>query len=150
MNEHTIQEGNRIIAEFWGYKLQPADTGWRYFFRGYVEHYYIENCNHPVYKNRTHRTLLKNMRFDIDWSWLMPVVEMIERMGYSLDNSATVRFNPLDNYDTSKIEYVCDISDNKKELVVDSFFSYPEKETKILATWFAVVQFIKWHNNKTK
>ena len=148
MKQEIINEGNRLIAEFVGYKLQPADTGWKYLFRGYREHYYIENSDYPNTSPKYRRILLKIMPFDYDWNWLMPVVEKIEKMGYSVDNRATFNYNNFNNSDTPIVEYICIISNSN--IVANSRDYYPTKESKILATWFAVVEFIKWHNDKIK
>jgi hypothetical protein len=54
-------EDNKLIAEFMGF--QKTSIGW----------YDADECLHE--KDNTFDTL----RFNVDWNWLMPVVEKIER-----------------------------------------------------------------------
>jgi hypothetical protein len=55
-------ENNKLIAEFMGF--QETSIGW----------YDADECLHE--KDNTFDTL----RFDVDWNWLMPVVERIEQV----------------------------------------------------------------------
>jgi len=98
MKDKEIEEGNKVIAEFW-FNESELNEGQQYTFH--------EN-----------------------WNALMPVVEKIEEM------NNTVRIQDV----------VCDIS-----IIGGNSISYWRKESpKILNTWKAVVEFIKWHNENNK
>lgn len=133
ISANDIMNGNRLIAEFWGYKLQPADTGVAYWFRGYKEHYYIENHNHPTYGNKTHRILLSEIRFHKDWGWLMPVVEKIE----NIRDNGWRKYLVMIGDDWCAIE----TKSTPSERISTAFLS-----DKLLSTWAAVVEFVKWYN----
>jgi hypothetical protein len=93
MTTEEILEGNKLCAEFWGYNLVPSDTGWRYYFRGYKEHYMIQNHNHPVYKNNPHRILLKNMKFHSDWNWLISVITKCKKLDSVAYLGSDIQYN---------------------------------------------------------
>lgn len=66
------------------------------------------------------------LKYHYDWNWLMPVVEKIEN---------TI----VDNIELStQIE--------GSSCVVLGTHIFCESDTKIEATWLAVVKFIKWYN----
>ena len=76
--------------------------------------------------------------YDKSWDWLMPVVEKIESIIFNEDNSFNVTIGS-GNY--------CVIQDSHGE-VYDSVEDY--KESKLLTTYSAVVDFIKWYNENFK
>lgn len=70
-------------------------------------------------------------KFDTDWNWLMEVVDKIDSLGYIFKlqgNSATFFKNKT----------------FKEPIWNDSFIG----NTKIEATYNAVVEFIKWYNEQ--
>jgi hypothetical protein len=110
-------ENNKLIAEFMGF--QETSIGW----------YDADECLHE--KDNTFDTL----RFDVDWNWLMPVVEKIESIVFDDNNSFNVTIGST-NY--------CVIQDSNGD-TYDSVEGYGE--TKLLTVYKAVVGFIKWYNN---
>jgi hypothetical protein len=70
--------------------------------------------------------------YSTSWEWLMPVVEKIESMG----GDVTIHFAS------------CDINYKKGEFVILTHAT--EGDKKRLATWKAVVKFIKWYNENKK
>ena len=78
------------------------------------------------FENSKHNTYHK------DWNWLIEVVEKIESLGYRID---------ISKWENSQY---CGIYLNGKKI------SGNETNTKIEAVYNAVVEFIKWYNNKNK
>lgn len=86
--------------------------------------------NIPIFENEyqmvTHNNMcygIDELKYDTDWNWLMPVVEKIESLGIVVE----IREN------------VCYIE--------TSLGNYSELEdTKLQATYKAVVKFINWYN----
>lgn len=76
---------------------------------------------------------INNLEFHKSWDWLMPVIEKIESLGYFV----------MINKWTSVYE------DEKRRTIGDlNFLINKEKGSKIENTYKAVVEFIKWYNNK--
>lgn len=65
MTEQEILEGNILIAEFMGWEVQKDIKNLWYSNNG------SESISRP-----------SSMEFHSSWSWLMPVVEKIESLGY--------------------------------------------------------------------
>lgn len=86
--------------------------------------------NHPDLGTKGDFSYLK---YHTSWDWLMPVVEKIENILLSTDNSFNV---------TIGCGIYCTIQDAYGELI-DINTCEP---TKIEATYKAVVEFIKWYN----
>jgi len=57
----TIEDGNKLIADFIGLEKKESYGGIRYFY------------------NNAYST---DLRFHVSWDWLMPVVEKIASKGY--------------------------------------------------------------------
>lgn len=69
---NTIQENNKIIAEFLGYvNTTPTDKDFN-----------IYEGENKVLPNLIETNFEK--RFHTDWNWLMSVVEEIERLGFEV------------------------------------------------------------------
>lgn len=66
-----------------------------------------------------------------DWNLLMPVVEKIETLGFNVNI----------------VSIWCDVE--RKTMKVD-LITEADGETKIQATYKAVVEFIKWYNNQNQ
>ena len=122
----TTTENNKLIAEFMEYV--------------HVTHYVYRipkmAYDEPDFDNRTINVVdtfsvyFDDMKFDTDWNWLIEVVEKIE----ALENKrfkVEINFNMCNIYDGLNFE--C--------------FEYIGT-TKIEAAYFAVVEFIKWHNER--
>ena len=105
----TIEENNKLIAEFMGYS-QP----------------------HPDYPTSTYwykegSSPMAVLLFDVNWDWLMEVVEKINNTG---------RFEVVIQ------KGLCYVSDESNELTL----SCPASNT-LEAVYQAIVEFIKWYNN---
>jgi len=77
---------------------------------------------------------IEDLQYDSSWDWLMPVIDKIELEGYYIS--------------ITKSNITC-----CKDFVISPIFSYYFKEhekamSKLDATWFAVIEFIKSHYKK--
>ena len=75
---------------------------------------------------------LDKLKFHSNWNWLMEVVEKIESLGYWIEILGGV-------HNVCRIGITNNIED----------FIYLDNETKIEAVYMAVVEFIKWYNEKS-
>lgn len=87
----------------------------------------------------------------IDWNDIMPVVEKIEELGYSVEifKSASFRepdkiwhrciIERMENWNVSGLDLVTKKREEK--------ICYIKTDSKIVSTYKAVVEFIKWHNS---
>lgn len=138
-----IQEGNKLIAEFDGWKLRSEnfvnsdrDTfpWWEKFVNGKV----VRTYHHDI--------LLAKGRFEFgsyhsSWDWLMPVVEKIE----DLENGSAF-------FVEIRISW-CEIGVNTQYAMafdIDMPTIKRREDVKILAVWKAIIDFIKWHNEQNK
>ena len=132
MSEQEILEGNKLIAQFMGYKYIPFDetkpknspVGWWKDNRVGIINKIEKN-----YLCRKHTDL----NYYSSWNWLMPVVEKI-------DDMKDVRVNDITIGVTSTIIYA--------RSKTNSFFKQQNHsgETRIERTYNAVIEFIKWYN----
>lgn len=67
---------------------------------------------------------VEHLQYNNNWSWLMPVVEKIESLGYEVD----------------VYKHACEIN-------VEDMIRW-EAESKIEACYKSVVEFIKWYNRQ--
>jgi len=106
-------------------KLIAEFLGWKKkahnFFESPIQGHYDDNFPN-------------NLHFHESWSWLMSAVEKIETLGYWMEISDTF----------------CTISNNRIGIKYLKSDILMHKESKIEATWFAVVEFIKWYNKHNK
>jgi len=103
-------EDNKLIAEFMGF--QETSIGW----------YDADEC---LYENDN---TFDTLRFNVDWNWLMPVVEKIENYndGCTLVTIEDERCH-IDTQNGYKVDTVC--------------------AAKISAVYDACCGFIEWYNN---
>lgn len=137
MQEQEIIEGNKLIAEFMGGKYIQEYDEWNFHLTDFG--YKIGNGEE------------KALKFNSSWDWLMPVVEKIEQTKpfYSVSNEAKFWYDDeTDTVDKSRLQYVTIISDSMYRILINSANYYPERSDKKIATWVAVVEFIKWYNKK--
>lgn len=129
-----IYDGNKLIAEFLGMLLDDTNH-----FKIPVEFpiiiYSVKGGN---------RIPTEWLKFYTDWNWLMPVIEKIESIydefhGYFgvhiTSNSCTIQGTKL-RLDKDNPHY--------------AYFADWYANTKIEATYIAVVNWIKWWNQKQK
>lgn len=125
MNKQTI-EGNKLIAEFMG-----AEFGKTPYERGEQDVLkYIEVTHglqvHPWSK----------LEYNSNWSWLMPVVDKIYKMG----NQICI------NYYTASGVIECMIY----HLGINDPTIQSQSGDSIKSVWQAVIDFIQWYNTKPK
>lgn len=121
MTQEKIIEGNRLIAEFMGWQkhINTEDTWW------------FPNL-YPFYNDGHGETTyhITEARFHESWDWLMPVVEKIEDLDLGLP-------------DVLITGHVCIITNNLYDLRIDI-----PGDSKLDATWQAIVKFIEWLNSE--
>jgi len=128
--------GNRIIAEFMGYKFnaypdlkhnnitKPNETEWYYASWDLVDF---------------EEQIKKKLQYHTSWDWLMPVVEKIEAIVFDIYTGFSV--------DVRK-KY-CVIYCHYKSMQDGCVYQTPygfTPDSKINATWLAVISFIQWYN----
>ena len=125
-------ESNRIIADFIGavqtYKPYVNTDDMEYDMYGVIPT--IEDG-----ENEKHYFLPQEMLFDTDWNWLMVVVEKIENIEDE---------NRCSKYNFEMVQTFVEIIDNNNSDTIVEI----DKNTKIQATYKAVVEFIKWYNEQ--
>lgn len=142
-------EGNKLIAEFMGYKKCQFNYG-RYElpFRE-LENDLINGEKYGAYfieGRLRYEFLPEEMKFHYSWDWLMPVVEKIESLTYINDNNETdYWFFKKGNH---CVGFWLDTWGKPYQVkgVEDHTYSFRLQETLIQSTWLAVVEFIKWYN----
>lgn len=121
MDKQTIEEGNKLIAEFMEWKIDNSFPD-----------------KDRVYRNEKALELDTTFKYHSSWEWLMPVCEKIESLGYYV----------------SIEKECCGISSpypKEEERTGLCFIVNPiTKESKILAVYEAVIQFITHHNTINK
>ncbi len=128
MKTEQIFEGNRLIAEFMNVYLQNT-----------------VNLPKWYYKNKSNNLIIlgDELLYHLSWNWLMPVVEKIESIkdtyhGYFgvhiISNNCTIQ--------------ATNFKSNKPIANPPYYFADYTLNSKIESTWHAVVEFIKWYNNK--
>ncbi len=114
----TIEENNRMIAEFLGWK------------KGHPEILELRWADEWFYE-ATRKTTKGYLHFDTSWDCLMPVVEKIERLGFTIEKN----FQRIDG------DYQCLITKGN-DILFQEF-----NESSITAMHYVVVQFIEYYNN---
>lgn len=119
----TTQEGNKLIAEFMGWKIGRNLPGDIRFQTNWFD---TDGLRKGAY-----------LQFDNSWDWLMPVVEKIHHMGciieidYSLVTSCRI----------------CVIGKKEQKafnLVADNNGGHES----IYAVWLSIIKFIEWYNTQ--
>lgn len=122
----TIEEGNKLIAEFMGAKLN-CESGLEVNF----------HMNEFGYKIGNGDETFNSLKFHKSWDWLIPVVEKIENTELSniKNNTALVNICLVG----------CSIKFNNKERLP----ILTNADNKLKAVYKAVVAFINWYNEQT-
>jgi hypothetical protein len=155
MTREEIKSGNALIAEFvdltphgmFSNELQaPDEFGWMAVRVNVAADYLKEDGEFESFEHL--------FEFHSSWDWLMPVVEKIENID--------IRNN---GYDFPKVKLMgdhCEIFTfatyrgtsfywKKYYSITGTFHNHPNQcESKIEAVYKAVVEFIKWYNEKIK
>lgn len=140
----NIQESNKLIAEFMGYKYYLD----KLLFTGYTYESEIFSKN-PIFTNNCidsldiiniNKDCIIDPDYNEDYNTLMEVVEKIESIYsdfhgyftvYISGNSCTIQGSKLDT---------------RPENSVYAYFNDSYAKTKIEAIYIACVRFIKWYN----
>jgi hypothetical protein len=110
-------EGNKLIAEFMGYKyFQSPYDGWGF-------------CKDE--KDMSTWLRSNNILYHSSWDWLMSVVEKIEQ-----------NYTPVEILDLQ-----CTIG---RTIYNPDNIQVCSNNSKLDATWQAVIQFIQWYNSQVK
>lgn len=129
MNKEILG-GNKSITKFM--EIKPTEWGGMYSI----------SQDHCTCRESTPEKALDGFasiaKYHKSWDWLMPVVEKIESIIFNEDNSFNVTIGST-NY--------CVIQDSHGE-VYDS--TEDSKESKLLTTYSAVVEFTEWYNENFK
>lgn len=133
MDKQEIIEGNKLIAEFMGWTIEPG----------------MEEDKDPYYNwnKGFSMALLSDLLFHEKWDWLMPVVDKISSLcAYENGTGITV----LSLHLLSNNQWRCHINYRKKYNGLNSEHKSIDiiKESLIKATWIAVTQFIQWFNSQ--
>lgn len=122
MEQQKINEGNKLIADFLNWDKHESNP----------DVYWIPNL-YPYYHKEDERQTgattdrLENMRFHIEWNWLMPVWKKLSHLVYEYRHAL------------SKEDYISAHIFTKQ--VIDSF-----QRTDLESAYENIVEFIKWHN----
>ena len=108
----TTEQKNRLIAEFMGVIR----------YRPYGD--YID-INGDAYE-------VEDLNYKTSWDWLMPVVEKIERLGFTIEKN----FQPVDN------DWQCLVVKGN-DILFQEF-----NEQSIQAMHYVVSEFIEWYNEQ--
>ncbi len=115
----TIEQNNRMIAEFMGGKYTYGNTN-------------VPLSVNLIYIPKRGSNMFAQLEYNSSWDWLMPVVEKIELLGYSVEKN----FQRIDNDWQTLITKGNDIL----------FQDFAEKS--IDAMYCTLVQFIEWYNEQ--
>jgi len=140
--KEEIVENNKLIAEFMGSELETTckyndheddvpKPHYRYdnFTKKMMQHYCVRMGNIG------HFVTPEGMKFNKSWDWLIPVVEKIG----NLDFHAQVIIS----------NNCCKISTNRNTTNDPLYFELLKtNENKIEAVYEAVIEFIKWYNER--
>lgn len=73
-----------------------------------------------------------SLEFNSNWSWLMPVIEKIHKLGYTINMMMTERQTTTTVYTKFGVA------------------SNGDKSTLLESTYISAVEFVKWYNQKNK
>jgi hypothetical protein len=120
---------NKLIAEFMRYPKKQINKG----IARLEENKYVWGQTYYYINGDYHKE--DYLLFHLDWNWLMKVVDKIESFE---DNNRCAKYNI--NIEQSFVEI---IDKNTDDTIVET-----DADTKIEATYNAVIEFIKYYNNE--
>lgn len=116
MTKEEVQSNNKLIAEFMGAIPNPKSPK--------------TGCALLVRNNKKpYHYFYADLKYHKSWDWLMPVIEKIE---HDLPDDSIITIEYKD----------CIIPVNEGEFDIQVL----GEETKLLAVYKAVIEFIKWYN----
>lgn len=131
--EISVQEGDKSIAEFMGAVILSEPIGHSkrdVAFPNIIGGLRIHNAD--------------DLKYHSYWDWLMPVVEKVESIETDFDGYFQVHISSNG----------CTISGTRLNTSIENphyaYFNDVVHESKISATWLAIVQFLQWYNTQTK
>lgn len=128
MTQEEIKEANELIAVFMGLTRNDYDCGKTWGLNSYTDEngiLFAEWWN--------------PLQYHSDWSWIMPVIEKIELLGYAcLMAVYSNHFGEGKHVFSFKIRFF-----DKLGVYFHESFGF---KSKIEAVFKAVVEFIKWYN----
>lgn len=129
--EKQIIEGNKLIAEFMGAStemmdLQASTIGKTRVPTGRI---YFTNRN----PDNMHLCLIEDLKYHSSFDWLMPVVQKIESLGFTV----------------CIFSGCCDI-ESKTDRPTFEKIERGGGQPKILSTWQSCIDFIQWYNTQTQ
>ena len=140
---NEILEGNKLIAEFMGWKKDGQssyDFSDDRVFRGYL---YDRSVSYN-YAHECFSIFERDLPYHSSWDWLMPVVEKIESIQNNLQYFTVVikgnKCQVLERRGNEKI----------RANFLHHTIKWIEGETKIDAVWQTIIQFIQWHQTIKK
>ncbi len=141
MNKDLILEGNKMIAEFMGWKFIYKGKDYKVWNPDFKSE--EEPPNDWVFatwiKDDFEEYMSRTLRYNLSWDWLMPVVEKIIQM----PDTHITALNWL-------IKVEGDISQPVNYQVTSMRYLKRKDATFIGAYYFVVIEFIKWHNQKAQ
>lgn len=136
---------NILLAEFMGFKLQ--DNPNERFYNNWL-------INSNAYGGRYN---FEEFYFDVDWNWLMEVVEKIEGLQWDNEENEDGLYswtpNPFKvNIMSTNAEICLDgITDGRSKVIDNkkySFYKIGKTNSKIESTFETCVAFIEWYNKQ--
>ena len=123
MTQEQIMENNKLMAEFMGLKIQghPYDLHHDWIWITVGDKTWTPVCE-----------LDSEFLYHSSWDWLMPVVDKIES---------------LEDYDVNMYGEQTDIVEWKNDKYI---IKANNGKSRLENTYNAVVEFIKWYNEKKK
>lgn len=144
MNSTEILEGNKLIANFLGWKTFSRYHSWK--CKNVIQ--YDQSLLDEPYINENDGYLYEGSElFHSSWDWLMPVVEKIEHL-YEDKHKL-----PLFEITSHNCNFALTHPMEFKQWIVGCFPESREKvkaNSKIEAAWIVAVEFIKWFNKQQK
>lgn len=134
MEAISIEEGNKMIAEFMDIKVKEKPHSHKTWYSIHYEVYDRINNDYAFYWP------LDKLKFNSDWDWLIPVVEKIE----SIKDEYHGYFGVYISSNNCTIQ-ATNFRPDKRIPDPPHYFSDWTLENKIMSTWTAVVYFIKWY-----
>lgn len=126
MDQNIVLNGNKLIAEFLGIKIDSED------FNFVPKNIFTHSIEADIQISD-----LYELEFHSSWDWLMPVVEKIESIYDDFHGYFAVHI----------VSNGCTISGTKlRPGVVNAYFNQEYADSKLKATYECVVKFIKWYN----
>jgi hypothetical protein len=124
----SIEEGNKLIAEFMGLKSE-----WKKYPNPQLDRLEVDKGTH-----------WDEAKYHTSWDWLMPVVEKIENSKHS-NYGEKIKF-----FVFSMAQFHCSIIGHTGIRQPGCYYQTPygyEPPSKIMAVWEAVIGFIQWYNS---